>query len=145
MIFKSKTDRLHQILIGGTVIFLLLVIALAWLNNSGTTSLNLWLTILLLAISGFLYWIYNETYYRISDTLLSYHAGPISGKIDILSIREMQVNKTLWIGTLKPATALNGIIIHYNQLDTIYISPTDKENFVKNCLAINPNIKIQNF
>lgn len=144
MIFKSKTDRLHQIMMMSVIMTILLVIVFAWVNNSETTAFNLWFTILLLSVSGFLIWITTETYYDISDKMMNYYSGPIRGKVNIENIHKMEVNKTLWVG-FKPATSRNGIIIYYNRFDTIYISPEDKKTFVEACLAINPNITIQYF
>ena len=46
------------------------------------------------------------------------------------------------MGTLKPATALKGLIIKYNKYDEIYISPKTNESFVAEILKLNPEVKI---
>ncbi len=50
--------------------------------------------------------------------------------ITITDIRSLNINKTLWTG-LKLALARKGIIIKYNKYDEIYISPKDKDTFIK--------------
>ena len=43
---------------------------------------------------------------------------------------------------MKPALATNGIIVKYNKYDEVYLSPRDKDAFIKELLKFNGNIKI---
>lgn len=91
-----------------------------------------------------LFWIIKETYYTLTDIELKYKSGYLSGSILIGNIKELDVNKTLWIG-VKPATAMKGIIVKYNQWDQIYITPKSNEEFIEEILKINSKIKINVF
>lgn len=147
MVFKNRVDFSFLTVAILTALISLLTIVVAWMDKSQIFGFKLWLTILLLAVCGFVGWIYKETYYTLTETDFKYQSGPISGQFKISSIKELEVNKTLWLGwtSLKPATALKGIIIKYNQYDRIYISPKDNEAFVKELLDINSEIKVIRF
>lgn len=90
-----------------------------------------------------LLWVYFSTAYWIQDHHLHYRSAFIRGKISIIRIDEIQLNKTLWVG-VKPALATKGIIIKYNTHDEIYIAPIDNEALANELIAINPDIKIVN-
>lgn len=142
MKFKSRIDLLHRIIYFATVSFLLGIVFYIWINNSESLAVNIWTTILCLGVSAFMIAIFSNSKYEIDSEFIHYQTGPIKGKIQINSVKEIEVNKTMWIGTLKPATALNGLIIKYNNFDEIYISPKTNEKFVEEILKINPEIKI---
>lgn len=89
-------------------------------------------------------WLLLDTKYTITGkTVLFYCSGPIRGKIDIGTIRKIEHQRG-WISTslLKPSLDKDGLYIHYNKFDDIYLSPKDKEAFVNYLLKINPKIDI---
>lgn len=141
MIFKSRTDWLFSIIIWITVIFLSGLLIYTWIHQSGRVSELFWITAVMVATAGLLLWIYFQTLYEISEGYVKYQTGPLTGKIDITSIKEIIVGKTLWSGW-KPATARKGLIVKYNKFDEIYFSPESNEEFVKEILKINSEIKI---
>lgn len=141
MIFKSRMSIFFKILIFGSLILMVTVIILSWLDPEMRFALKFWLTFLLLAISGFLIWAIRKTMYEITPEFLHYQFGPMVGKIPIQSIKSLEVNKTLWAGN-KPAMATQGIIVKYNSYDEVYISPQTNETFVEEILKVNPKIQV---
>jgi len=100
------------------------------------------LILLSLFIPFFLFvWIYFSTNYKTDQTYLYYQSGFLKGKIEIQKIKEIQVNKTLWVG-VKPAMATKGLIIIFG-FDQVYIAPKSKENLLQTLLQINPNITLK--
>ncbi|MFA5619037.1 MAG: PH domain-containing protein [Weeksellaceae bacterium] len=144
MKFHSRVDALNTFVLLGTVLFLIGLCVFSWIDQPGSLTELIWISFMLLVISGFLLWIYLGTSYEITEDELKYKSGPLSGKIKIESIREIDMNKTMWVG-IKPATALRGLIVKFNRFDDIYISPKDNEIFVAEILKRNPKIKINRF
>lgn len=95
----------------------------------------------MLAVIFLLLWIYFDTSYLLTKEHLIYKSGPIRGKINIADIREVEANKTLYVG-IKPALARKGLIIKYNKHDEIYISPSTNERFIKKLLELNGEVKV---
>lgn len=99
--------------------------------------------IIIYAVSGLLIWILLDTKYRINKKDFYYCCGPFRGKIAIDKIRKIERwNKWYVTSTMKPALDSDGLIIYYEKFDDIYISPKNKENFIKMLLEINPNIEV---
>lgn len=144
MTFKNRIDGFTISIASAVILICLLTIIFAWWGNHQTFGFNLWLTILLLSIIGIIIWTINDTFYSLTEKELKYKSGFLNGVITIDSIKELEVNKTMWVG-IKPATACKGIIIKYNQFDQIYISPEDNELFVTEILKLNSDIKINRF
>lgn len=142
MKFRSKVDSIHGLIILGTVFCLFLLIVFIWIDRSENIAVCIWVTFLLIGINAYLISIYLYTQYELDDEFLKYQSGPIKGKIKINSIREIDVNRTLWIGYLKPATAFHGLVVKYNTFDEMYISPLTNEGFVLEILKRNSSIKI---
>ena len=98
--------------------------------------INLLTLVLLLSIA-------LKTEYKIDKNLLYYQSGPFFGKILISTITKIQHHNGIFVPTVyKPALSQIGLIITYNEFDTIYISPLEEENFIKLILEINPEIEI---
>ena len=121
---------------------LLLYLLFSSLNNTNK-DLTVWLPsiVLILAVPLLLLWILIHTYYVLENGELKYVSGPIRGSIKIADIIQVTTNTTLWVG-LKPATALNGIIVSYQNYNELYISPINNDRFVKELLKLNPQIKV---
>lgn len=144
MTFKNRIDGFTISIASAVILICLLTIIFAWWGNAQTFGFNLWLTILLLSIIGIIIWTINDTFYILTEKELKFKSGFLSGSIKTESIKELEVNKTMWVG-IKPATAKRGVIVKYNQFDQIYISPRDNEEFVKELLKIKPEIKINRY
>jgi PH (Pleckstrin Homology) domain-containing protein len=135
--YKSRKDGLF------TTIFILigaLLFGIAVFNFQQNITSYIATIIILLTLS-FLAWIFFGTKYEISSEYLNYKSGPIFGKIKIANIKEIEKEKTLWVG-LKPATAQKGLIIKYNKFDEIYITPLTNDSFIEELLKLNPTIQI---
>lgn len=137
MKFSSRKDILFTSLFFGVIMLL-----------AGITFLQLyqgkewhWANLLVIAVILLLFWIYFDTSYLLTKEHLIYKSGPIRGKINVADIREVEANKTLYVG-IKPALARKGLIIKYNQYDEIYISPNTNESFIKKLLELNGGIKV---
>lgn len=144
MTFTNRIDNFTLSLITVVILICLSTIFFTWWSNTQIFGFNLWLTILLLSIIGIIIWTIKDTFYILTEKELKFKSGFLSGSIKTESIKELEVNKTMWVG-IKPATARKGIIVKFNQFDQIYISPRDNEEFVKELLKIKPEIKINRY
>ncbi len=88
-----------------------------------------------------IFWGYLNTKYKIENNHLYYKSAFLKGKIDVQSIHELVIGRTMWIG-IKPALATKGIIVKYNEFDEIYIAPESNEELVQDLININSSIKI---
>ncbi|MBL1233092.1 MAG: PH domain-containing protein [Vicingaceae bacterium] len=137
MKFTSRKDFLFtSLLLGVIVLFVGLIFSLIYQGKDW-----FWASLLVFAVIFLLLWIYFDTSYLLTKEHLIYKSGPIRGKINIADIREVEANKTLYVG-IKPALARKGLIIKYNQYDEIYLSPNTNESFIKKLLELNVGIKI---
>lgn len=139
MEFKSERGVLFGIGILGPAAGLGAVILADVLKAEA--SLFSWGNVILFLIVAFLLWIWIDTGYSIREKRLFYRSGPFRGSIPVSRIRELVNNRTLWSG-LKPALATKGIIVRYNRYDEIYISPSNRREFIQALLAINGEIKV---
>lgn len=144
MTFTNRIDNFTLSLITVVILICLSTIFFTWWSNTQIFGFNLWLTILLLSIIGIIIWTIKDTFYILTEKELKFKSGFLNGSIKTESIKELEVNKTMWVG-IKPATAKRGVIVKYNQFDQIYISPRDNEEFVKELLKIKPEIKINRY
>ena len=142
MKFKSRKDFLNTSIYWICLLFILVVIPFVWLEEAENMAVKIFVTILLGSISGFMIWLFYGTFYEINSNEILIQNGPVKGKIQIDSIREIISNTTMWVGFWKPATAMNGLIVKYNKFDELYISPKTNEKFIEEILKINPEIKV---
>ena len=80
-------------------------------------------------------------HYELTPHKFIYKSGPMKGSISLDRIKEIVVDKTLWVG-FRPATARKGLIIKYDTFNEIYITPKNKETFIKKLLESKSDIKI---
>jgi galactitol-specific phosphotransferase system IIC component len=118
------------------------IIALFSIDIYNADKFNLIKNILFALVLIPLFAIYFQTYYTITPTDLLYKSGIIKGSIQINSIKQIQANKTKYIG-LKPALATKGLIISYNKWEDIYVSPEHAETFIAELLKINSKIEVK--
>ncbi|HBK83853.1 MAG TPA: hypothetical protein DDZ41_09725 [Flavobacterium sp.] len=84
-----------------------------------------------------------KTEYKIDDAILRWQSGPFYGKINIQKIQKIEHHTGIYIPTFwKPALSQVGLIIRYNEFDTIYISPINQSKFIAQLIEINPKIKV---
>lgn len=98
---------------------------------------------LIIVIISFLAHCFVNTKYVIGNTNLNYKCGFIKGEIPIDKIKKIEYNNSIFVPvTLKLGWSHKGIIIQYNQYDDLYISPTNRDEFVSILKQLNPNITI---
>lgn len=91
------------------------------------------LSLTMLAILLFLFWMFSKIKYVIDGLVLKVWWI----KIDIYSIKRIYKTK---IPLSSPAASFDRIAIVYNKFDEIYISPKKREDFIRELLKINSDI-----
>lgn len=87
--------------------------------------------------------LFIETKYTLSKTHLFYSSGPIKGEIEIRSIQKIKKNTSLYMG-VRPFLATSGLMIYYNTMDEVFISPDSSHSFIEKLVKINPSIQVLN-
>ncbi|RZL37338.1 MAG: hypothetical protein EOP00_28725 [Pedobacter sp.] len=140
--FSSSKNLIMVSLLWLTVISLLIT---PFIPDFGEENLTVEIIgfIIIYAVCGLLIWILVDTKYRLNKQNLYYYCGPFRGNIPVDKIRKIERwNKWYVTSSMKPALDSDGFIIYYEKFDDIYISPKNKENFIKILLEINPNIEV---
>ncbi|MBC3539538.1 PH domain-containing protein [Rufibacter sediminis] len=139
--FPSSKSWVSTLAIWGTTV-LLTVVLVQELQSSMPLAGKIALGLFCLLISGLLLWMWFATYYRISGETLHFRCGPLHGNIPIRQIKGVQQNHYLWSG-FRPALGLQGMVIHFNRWDQIYLSPAEKESFLRALQEVNPEIEVK--
>ena len=136
---SSRKDTVFTVVMGATVLFCFaLAIPLVFQPLTKETVMG---GVVVLVSNGLLLWLWLGTSYTLSDTHLGWKSGPLHGSIPLKEIKKITVGKTLWVG-MRPATALGGLIIHYQAYEEIYITPKDQETFVALLESRIPDLKV---
>ena len=95
----------------------------------------------IIAVIGFIGYIFTTTYYLITDKDLKIKSGFMVNKtISIDTIREIsESNNPL----SSPANSLDRLEINYSPKGTILISPKNKVGFLNHLIEINPKIDLK--
>ena len=137
---KSKWDTYNFLLIYAILIPVLFIMML--LTKAPWSDQLIVIPSLLGVMTLLFLTIYFTIIYKIDNEYLRYRLLFVFyGRVKIQKIHKIDVGKTLYVG-MRPAFARNGLIIHYNKYEEIYISPLNNEEFVKELLKRNPNIEI---
>ena len=141
--YKSTFSTVYKIVF--VFVFLILFsTTIAVLSSKDLVSVFIVLLVNLSTIT-LLFWIMIDTKYKISNGNLYCKSGPFRKTITISRIKKIYHHKGIIVPvTFKPALSDKGLIINYDYYDDIYISPMEESIFLKNLLAINPNIQITN-
>ncbi|HEX8574902.1 MAG TPA: PH domain-containing protein [Flavobacterium sp.] len=84
------------------------------------------------------------TRYVINGNFLYCYSGLFRSKIDINTIRKIEVNNHFMKSSaLKLGLSHKGLIIYYNKFDDVFITPKDNEVFIETLLQMNPMIAIK--
>ncbi|NLR94129.1 PH domain-containing protein [Flammeovirga agarivorans] len=145
MKFKSKIDIYAKLF--WSVIFALILFSLAVVIDKGRGAPIIYtlIPIVIIGLSAALcIWILLTSYMNIykSNQLLSYKAGPLSGNIDIKTIRKIKLNTRLWSGIKIGLSFKKGLIIYYQKYNYIYFTPKQEDEFCTMLKEINPDIEI---
>lgn len=134
-IYKSKRGDSFILL----MVFLMVLFGLIIWMDLQTFINKPFLLLPMLSPLTLMLWICVDTHYKIKNDQLICKSGFFKKKINLGSIKKIQMGKTMWAG-FKMATALKGLIIYYNTYDDIYISPKNQKKFIAELLKINPEI-----
>ena len=140
MIFKSKISWLFRIITFGTTFLLIATVGIRIYQNQFIKE-DLVGVVIPLIVIPLLFSIYFNTKYELSKDRLSYKSGPLKGEIRVQDIVKIDLDKKLWVG-LKYATSMDGMVIYVGKFEEIFISPKDKEGFVKMLLEFNDKIEV---
>ena len=139
--FLSSKNN-YTITILWTIVIFMIVLLYFGVTKEHVTLLPL--VILGLVISLIL-WTLLDTRYVIKQHFLLYRSGPFRGRIDIDKIKKIKYFSGLYVPvTMKPALDTEGFIITYNNLEDVYVSPVNRDVFLKELLKINPKIEVAN-
>ncbi|EON75321.1 hypothetical protein ADIS_4234 [Lunatimonas lonarensis] len=95
---------------------------------------------LLFPCAYLVFYILNTTYW-IQDRTFFYRSGFMKGEVDVDSIKSIDVGITRWVGE-RAALATRGILIKYNRYDDLFVAPMNTEELVRDLLALNPGIHV---
>ena len=137
--FNSKKDKVFSIFFYS--IFLLLSIIILVILKDNSINYKWISTTIILVVLFYLVWTWYGTEIEVNGIMLFIKSGPLSKKIPIISIHKIEIGKTMWVG-YKLGTSLNGIIIHYNKYDEIYITPENVNVFIKELKKVNHKIEL---
>ncbi|RNI26952.1 PH domain-containing protein [Rufibacter latericius] len=140
--FRSSKSWVSALGIWGTIALLSAVMVQELQSNLPLPG-KIGLALFCVLLSGLLLWMWFGTYYRTCGEMLHFRCGPLHGKILIQQIREIHQNQSPWSG-FRPALGLNGLIIHYNRWDTVYLSPAQKQEFLWELQQVKPEIVVKN-
>lgn len=87
----------------------------------------------------FVGYIYLDTSYHIANGLLKVHCGPFRYKIQIQGIKSIKKTRQ---SLASPALSLDRLEIRYKKTGLIYVSPKEREAFIKLLQRENPSIVI---
>ncbi len=132
MKFYSKKGKLI------IIVMVLLLAMIIWLSVQQAWSA----VAIFVAVEGVFIWMWFDTYYIIKDDKVYYKSAFIKGAISISIIHEIEKNKGLYAGMIKPALSTKGLILKYNKYDDMYLSPEREDEFIAELQKINPEIKV---
>ena len=98
-----------------------------------------WIKIVSLTPLGFfVLWLWFKTGYTIEPDHIKIQYGPFTKRIKISDIHRMSETKNPFAG---PALSMDKIQINYAAFESIQISPRNKNEFTRQLLMLNPDIK----
>ena len=139
MKFKSRKDWLFLTVIFGTIALCAALVTGAVMNDGERFGSVVAIATVTGLVSWLLLSVLLSTRYSVDEDYVYYKAGTFKGKVEIQSIREIQVGKSMWTG-LRVATAMNGLIIRYDQYNEVYISPDSNSSFIEKLKQVKPDL-----
>lgn len=100
-----------------------------------------WPTILVMLLTcAFVFHIYSNTFYRITENELIVKSGFIVNiNIPVDNIKSIKPSKSI---LSSPALSLDRLEVSYGKYDSVLISPKDRDSFLAELKEINPKIDI---
>lgn len=141
MKFKSAFNNTSKLTFLG--IFLILIIPLIFIIQSRDFTTSILISVVNIAVLLLLIWILLKTEYEITDEKLKCQSGPFKKSISIQEINAIESHKGILVPSLcKLSLSHEGFVIRYKKFDTIYISPSNSQQFLNELTTLNPNIQI---
>lgn len=123
-----------------TLVLLLLILVIIGIKKE---NLNLIPMLIISLVIGIIIWVLLDTRYVIKSHFLLYRSGPFRGRINIQKIQKIRYYSGLNVPvTMKPALDTKGFIISNEELEDVYVSPKNSEEFISELLKINPKIEV---
>lgn len=123
-----------------TLVLLLLTLVIIGIKKE---NLNLIPMLIISLVIGIIIWVLLDTRYVIKSHFLLYRSGPFRGRINIQKIQKIRYYSGLNVPvTMKPALDTKGYIISNEELEDVYVSPKNSEEFISELLKINPKIEV---
>jgi hypothetical protein len=140
MVFKSKIDWFFK---GFILLFLGIgIVGAVFLAKSNENGKDIvFFQVFFIGLAVFFYILKRTTNYTFKDDLLFCRSVIFHKSLPYSSIRKIEVGTKLYAG-LKFSTSLQGLIIHYNKFDDLFISPENQELFIEKLVTLNPSITI---
>ena len=140
MVFKSKIDWFFKGFI--LLFFGIGIIGDIFLIKSIENSREIvFFQVFFIGLAVFFYVLQRTTDYTFKLTDLYCRSAIFHKSLPYSSIRKIEVGTKFYAG-LKFSTSLQGLIIHYNKFDNLFISPENQELFMEKLVALNPAITI---
>jgi hypothetical protein len=140
MVFKSKIDWFFK----GFILFFfgIGIVGSIFLVKSNENSKDIvFFQVFFIGLGIFYYILMQTTDYTFKKDVLYCRSVIFRKSLPYSSIRKIEVGTKLY-GGLKFSTSLQGLIIHYNKFDDLFISPEKPELFIEKLVALNPSITI---
>jgi hypothetical protein len=140
MVFKSKIDWFFKGFI--LLFFGIGIVGNILLIKSTENSRDiLFFQVFFIGLAVFFYVLKQTTNYTFKQNVLYCRSAIFHKSLPYSSIRKIEVGTKLYAG-LKFSTSLQGLIIHYNKFDNLFISPENQELFIEKLVTLNPSITI---
>lgn len=140
MRFVSRRDNFFRVIMFSAIFICIAPLFFAYLQK-GFSAIFLIATIVIVAVTGLLLWMWHGTFYEIKNDHLIYQSGPIKGSLPIQNITSIKINTTSFMG-LKLGLARNGFYIKSNNNMNLYITPVSPKAFLDALISKNDTIKI---
>lgn len=140
MVFKSKIDWFFK---GFILLFfgLGIVGTIFLLKNNEDRNDLVFFQVFFTGLAIFFYALKQTTDYTFKQDVLYCRSVIFHKSLPYSSIRKIEIGTKLY-GGLKFSTSLQGLVIHFNKFDDLFISPENPELFIEKLLVLNPDITI---
>lgn len=122
---------------------LMLGISISFIGMTFINEFKIIIRVIFLLFGILVLWIYNATYYVLSEDFLILRCGPLKVKISYKNIDSIKATKNM-ISSIALSTDKLKLKIKGKGLGVVYISPLNKEEFVKELSKKCVGLKILN-
>ena len=142
-IYKSKRDQFFITAYVLLSLFLMIICGLGFFDETLQSNDFTLMLIIMTLINVVIWFLFLKITIKIQDQKLKVNIGFDVFKIDIDNITKVKIGETMWSGFHKYGTARGGLIIFSKNRNDLYITPEKQDDFLKQLLAINRHITIE--